>query len=211
MQQKGKRMHTLRYIGYFCLVSVLTLHAGDAKNTQLPETQPLPIVAETSDFYVGVGAGRFSLKNTFTKEKLNANTATLLAGYELHRHFALEARYTRSLKDIRYKSGNLSASNTDLDSTFTNIALYAKIGYAFENIKPYILLGYGESKITNLSFSDRKEASFQYGAGVSYTFNAKWKIFGDYVRAYDDKGFDGRSTADKLHVNLLTFGVTYHF
>ncbi|HFU76925.1 MAG TPA: porin family protein [Epsilonproteobacteria bacterium] len=211
MLDKGKRMHTLKYIGYLCLVSGLTLHAGGNKNHTLPETLPLPIAPAISDFYIGAGAGKFTLKNTDNKEELSSKTGTLIVGYDVHRHFSLEGRYTRSFNDISYDSGNLLAPNTKLDATFTNIALYAKLGYQFEKVKPYILLGYGESKITNLSFSDRKEAGFQYGAGLSYTLSPHWELFGDYVRAYDDKGFDGRSRADRLTLDMATFGFNYRF
>ena len=204
-------MKTLKYIGYLCLLASLALQAGDAKHTQKPDTIPLPILPTKNELYMGLGVGQFTLKNTQTKEELSSMTGTIILGYDIDQYFGLEARYSRSFQDICYDSGNFTVANHDIDATFTNMALYAKVGYAFEKIKPYILLGYGESKVTNLSFSNRKEAGLQYGAGLSYELNPHWNLFADYVRAYDDKGFDGRSRADTLTLDIATFGFKYHF
>jgi len=205
-------MKRLRYIGYFCLLSTLTLYAGDSKSQIQPDTSVIPVITpKDNNFYMGIGVGRFILENSNTKEELSSNTGALIVGYDLNRYLSLETRYTRGYEDISYKSGHLNKVNQDLDSTFTNIALYAKIGYAFENIKPYLLLGYSQSKIDNLSFSDRKEAGFSYGIGISYTSRQNLELFMDYVRAYDDKGFDGRSRLDELNLDMATFGIKYHF
>jgi len=200
-------MKIVNNLGYLCLLVSLSLQAGDAKHTQIPHSLPVSITPETNSFYVGMGVGKFRLEDSDTDEVMTAATVTLIVGYEMNRYLSTELRYTRSLEDLSYEG----ATTKDLDMTFTNLALYVKLGYEVYDFTSYVLLGYGESKISDFVGADRKEAGFQYGAGIAYSIDEKWSLFVDYTKAYDDKGFDGRSQQDDLNIGLWNFGVAYHF
>ena len=103
------------------------------------------------------------------------------------------------------------SSSKSLQSSYTNAALYAKLSYPIKALKPYLLIGYGINTISNLNGSDRVESSIQYGIGISYKPTNKVSIFADYIRAYNNKGFDGRAMQDRLRANLVTIGATYTF
>jgi len=176
----------------------------------IEESTPI-VTQKKSNFYIGVGVGKFNLKNHHTDEELKSTTASIKVGYDINQYVAIEGRYNRGMKDADYKHGNQGTTNHSTDSKFTNTAAYIKVGYPIGSFKPYALVGYGQTKITNLSNSDRKESNIQYGAGAEYHINDAVSISADYIRAYDDDGFDGRSKDDKIKVDLLNVGVAYHF
>ena len=74
-----------------------------------------------------------------------------------------------------------------------------------------MLWGYGVLKLTNIEGGDREERTMQYGIGIRYRTTEHLSIFVDWVRAYDDKGFDGRATHDAISVDLVSMGVSYRF
>ena len=91
------------------------------------------------------------------------------------------------------------------------MALYLKPGYQLGNYHPYLLLGYGQTTLTNLAGRDRKESSFQYGVGMDIDMSAHTSLQVDYVMAYDDDNFDGRAMRDDITIDMVTFGINYHF
>ena len=193
------------------LFTVSTLYAG-GKTHIPPPASPVPVLEvtppATNNFYIGVGMGGFELQSTFNEEQLSAKTAMLIAGYRLNRYFGVEARYSRGVEDVAFTS---TASDKTLDATFYNIGLFAKASYPIQAFRPYLLLGYTQSTITHLPASDRKETDIAYGAGIDYSVSETVSLFADYTRLYSGKGFDGRSEADTLHLDQLTFGLHYHF
>ncbi len=206
--------------------TIAMLHAGG--NIHPKEVHPAASEVETlakkheamtdkplfylSDFYAGVGIGRFELSDKQTDEAFQSNYVMLKAGIDFNSVLGLEGRYTYGYEDIHYDRGsNQSQQSQDLDAKYSNIALYLKARYAIKDFEPYILVGYGESKTTNIRGFDRYEDGLQYGGGIGYHINSHWEVSVDYVRAYDKKGFDGIGQLDDLKVDLLTFGVTYHF
>ena len=130
-------MKIVNNLGYLCLLVSLSLQAGDAKHTQIPHSLPVSITPETNSFYVGMGVGKFRLEDSDTDEVMTAATATLIVGYEMNRYLSTELRYTRSLEDLSYEG----ATTKDLDMTFTNLALYVKLGYEVYDFTSYVLLG----------------------------------------------------------------------
>jgi opacity protein-like surface antigen len=191
--------------------------AGGSKNMDKPASNMLdiPVVTPTmgmKDFYIGLGVGTFKMDVDptvagFSKQELTSNTATLFAGYEINDYLDVQLRYTRGIEDIEVDTGVTTTSN----STYSNIAVLAKIKYKIEAFTPYALVGYGENEITNAQGSDRQEAGFQYGIGASYSINNTWEVFVDYMRTYDGKGFNRLASKDDIDVGLTTFGIHYRF
>ena len=70
-------------------------------------------------------------------------------------------------------------------------------------------LGYGQTEL-NEGVS-AKEASFQYGAGITASMNDSVEFFVDYRRLFDDTGFDTLSSNQDIAVNSWSLGVNYNF
>ena len=203
------------------LICANFLYAGGSKNILEPASEAMAISNATtaaspllylSDIYVGLGVGKFTLDNDKTKEDFSANYGALITGFDVNKYIGMEGRYTVSFGDMSYGHGNNEQTiNGDISSKYRNIAIYAKLKYDIGNFKPYALLGFGESTVTDLGGFDRKEAGFQYGVGVGYNINNNWEVFVDYVKAYDDKGFDAVAQGSDIGISLISFGVNYHF
>ena len=195
---------------YILLIFISTFHiiAGSSgKYIQKATSKPISVV-EDNKYYLGVGFGKFKLKNRDMNENLKSNIISLIAGYNINNYLFLEFRYYKGVSNLTYHS---LIKSKKIDSKYTNYSIFAKATYPIENFNPYILLGYGVNKISNLSISDRKESNLEYGLGISYKVNNNVSIFADYIRAYNKKGFDGRATQDRLRANLITIGATYNF
>lgn len=199
-------MLKLRAVIVSCLLLGVSLYGGSAKYTLKADVAPIPVLS-SSGFYIGFGVGNFKLKDSYTKESLTSTTATIIVGYDFNKYISLESRFVRSLHNLDYSK---KLSNR-VNSTFSNFAIYGKIGYQLNNIKPYLLIGYGENRVTNLAAITRQESGVEYGVGISYKFNNQWKIFTDYIQNYNDKGFDGRAKLDSIKIHTLTVGINYHF
>ena len=189
-------------------ISSIYLFAGvSGKYIQKATSKPISVIEENK-YYLGVGFGKFKLKNRDMNENLKSNIISLIAGYNISNYLSLEFRYYKGVSNLTYHSLNKSKK---IDSKYSNYSIFVKTTYPIENFNPYILFGYGVNKISNLSNSDRKESNLEYGLGISYKVNNNISIFADYIRAYNKKGFDGRATQDRLRANLITIGATYHF
>lgn len=204
-------MLKLRAVIVSFLLLGVSLYGGSAKYTLKADVAPIPVLSKSSGFYIGFGVGNFKLKDSYTKERLTSTTATIIVGYDFNKYISLEGRFVRSLHNLDYSKKATTALSSRVNSTFSNFAIYGKIGYQLNNIKPYILIGYGENRVTNLAAITRQESGVQYGVGISYKFNNHWKIFTDYIQNYNDKGFDGRAKLDSIKIHTLTVGINYHF
>ena len=192
----------------FGLIASTILHAGDG--TAKANTPVAPI--QPSSWYLGIGMGGFALVTETNREHLSSKSASLILGYTLNRYLSIEGRYTHALGALDYDAGKtVSPSKTLTDSTYTDLDLLLKLGYPIGHFSPYLLAGYGRSTITHIVGADRTEKSLRYGAGLSYQATEHLSLFADYLRAYRGQGFDGRSTAEKVHLDRLTIGMTYHF
>ena len=198
-------MHAHIHTLLITLFSTLILNAGGKEIT--PVSSDTIAIEDDGGFYVGGAFAHFGLYNTDAHENLTARALTLIAGYEINRYLSIEGRYTQSSNVAYHKD----KQTKPLTSHYTDTALYAKIGYPVGSITPYVLTGYGRNTITNLIGSDRTENAIRYGAGVSIKATESFSLFGDYVRAYQGKGFDGRATAEHQHINLLSAGIIYKF
>jgi len=217
-KQKGKEMkHTT-----ITLLSVIALtimgYAGG--NIEVPETESIniPIVEETKNFYIGLGLSKMSLRNDFSDEEFSASGIMLQLGYQINPYVAIEGRYTKHVGNLDYDHGKVLTTNiSDYDGDFSNIAVYVKPMYSIESFQMYGLLGYGAVKLTNIPLggspiaADRSENSFQWGVGLGYDVLDNVSVFVDYVRFYDDDGFNGRATQSNIVSDAWTLGVSYTF
>lgn len=206
----------------FPILSILALNGvsyGGASD--IPAIAPVvPIVVESEDensYYIGLGYSSMRLENDLTDEEFSANAVMIQAGYKFHQNLAIEGRYTHHIGDIDYDRGTtFNRNNSDYSADFTNIAIYLKPMYAVDDFTMYALLGYGEVELTDIPRlnrlnADRAESGFQWGLGIDYSFNENISVFIDYVKMYDDVGFDYRAQNADIIADAWTLGVSYKF
>ncbi len=185
------------------------VYAGEV---MIPATVASVEVSSPVEYYVEGALGSFSLEDKVTSEELSVKTGMLGAGIAFSPYIALEARYYRGIgNQIDFDSGATSSPDKVYDSTFTNLSVFAKFSYPAGRWTPYVLWGYGSLKLTNIEGGDREERAMQYGVGVRYKTTEHLSVFVDWVRTYDDKGFDGRAKNDDISIDLVSVGITYRF
>lgn len=204
------------------IISVLVMsslsHAGG--NEAIIEVVPVAIdpVIDSSAFYVGLGVSNMSLSNDVSDEEFTSLGVMLQIGYQINEYLAVEGRYTRNVGDLEYDHGKTANPDyNDYPADFSNIGIYLKPMYAVESFNVYALLGYGQVELTNIPLggvgisADRAESGFQWGLGASYDVTESTSVFVDYVRFYDDKGFDFRANTADVASDAWTLGVSYRF
>jgi len=198
------------------LVSELSFAGGNV----LPVEEPIVMESSVDDsgVYLGLGVSRMYLNNDTSKEEFSSTGVMLQAGYQFNKYIAIEGRYTKNVGDLDYAHGNTYNPNyNDYPGDFSNVAIYVKPMYSFDDFSIYGLLGYGEVTLTDLPHPstpgsvDRAEDGFQWGLGTSYTFMESVSVFVDYVKVYDDKGFDYRAQLADINSDVWTLGVQYKF
>jgi opacity protein-like surface antigen len=165
----------------------------------------------TQGFYAGLGLGKMQLDDDYTEEFFRTYPIMFQLGYGINQYLAIEARYTRS-KKVSYDGGKTPNPDTnDFPTTFTNLSTYLKLMYPYKEISSYILLGYGQTMLTDIKGSDRTEEGFQWGVGAIYRVTENVGIFADYTSLYNGKGFDGRAKNRSVNADSVMIGVTYAF
>jgi opacity protein-like surface antigen len=207
---------TLSIISVIVLSSSVIAGGNIAIPVNVPEVVE-PIVNENA-FYIGLGLSYMSLRDDLSDEEFSATGIMLQTGYQFNKYFAIEGRYTRDVSDVEYDHGN--TINPDYDNyptDFSNIAIYLKPMYPVKNFTLYALLGYGCTELTNIPLggsgisADRAESGFQWGLGAAYEVTKNISVFVDYVRFYDDTGFDYRAQRADINSDAWTLGVSYKF
>jgi len=191
------------------MVSVLAL-SGFALAGGNVATIVEPVLVPTVDnsaFYMGLGIGQGYVNDTDSKEEMKATNLMLQAGYIFNEYIALEGRYTFGLS-MDYDSGTTTGI---YDGDFSAWGIYVKPMYPIDDFSLYALLGYGEVMLSNLAQGDAKEGGFQWGLGAMYSFTENISLFADYVKLYDDTGFDYRATDEDVNSDTWTIGLSYRF
>ncbi len=138
----------------------------------------------------------------------------VMAGYQINKYFAVEARFTASLDDAKYN--NVDVADYDL----TNAAIYAKVMYPVaEIVTVYGLVGYGQTTIedANALVKDKYETDgLQWGVGASYNVNENLSVFVDYTKLamideVDVNGVTVTGLADDFDVSTVNVGISYKF
>ncbi len=201
-----------------CLLGLLAsgCYAGGDKMIVEESAIVIPeVITDDSAFYLGLGVSGMSLRDDFTDEEFSATGVMLQAGYKFNNYFALEGRYTVSVSDVEYEQGSTTNPHYDAYPTdFSNMGIYLKSMYPIGDFTPYILLGYGEVELTNIPLinsADRAESGFQWGLGAGYNITENIIASLDYVRLYDDVGFDYRAINEDVVSDLWTLSVSYKF
>jgi opacity protein-like surface antigen len=185
------------------MISSLAVAGGDIAPVE-PEINTPEVIEDfsSSGFYAGLGYSYILMNNAGAAGDVTGNALTLQAGYNIHKYFAVEGRYTMTLGDLDVDNG---PDNGDI----SNIALFLKPQYSIDKIKLYGLLGYGQVTYDN-GTTDYSEDGFQYGAGISVAATDNIDVYIDYTRLYDDDDFDGLLSQD-ITVDAVNIGVNYKF
>ena len=209
--------YAIRSLFLGALLSQLSFAGGNIA----PVTEPVAVLPQTdeSGMYVGAGITAMALDNDYYNSGFSSTGLMLQAGYQFNRYLAVEGRYTKNVGNLKYDHGSnpYNPDYSDYPGDFSNVAVYLKPMYRFNDVSVYGLLGYGEVTLTNLpqpnlpGSVDRAEDGFQWGLGASYSFMENISVFVDYVNVYDGKGFDHRGEKADMKSYLWTLGVTYRF
>jgi len=167
----------------------------------VPEVIDTP-VASNNYFYAGLGYSYMNMNDDTLNTDITGNSATLLAGYKFHQYLSVEGRYSFSVSD-------LDVEGIDRSWDMSNVALYLKPQYSFDQVTVYGLLGYGEVTLDN--GTSHSEDGFQWGLGASFAATENIDVFVDYTRLYDDSGFDTFTANNDIIFDSVTLGVNYKF
>jgi opacity protein-like surface antigen len=199
-------------------MTLLTLVYGGGEIVPVKQNAEEALPIEKSGLYAGIGLSWLSLENELSGEEFSANGIMLQLGYQVNDYIGIEGRYTHHIGDLEYDHGTtINKDDNDFSGDFINTALYLKGMYPIGDFVPYVLLGYGEVALTNLPLggpgisADRAERGFQWGIGGAYNVMEEMAVFVDYVKLYDDVGFDGRAQKADIESDSWTFGITYKF
>jgi len=196
----------------FLVISMLALNSiiyagGDVK---LVVEDTAISMDDDSLFYIGLGFGKSFVKDDFTDEVISDYTVMLQLGYQYNQYVAAEGRYLFGF-NTNYDPGNTKNLSGTYDGDFSSWGLYVKPIYPIGDFSIYALLGYGGVTQSKLMGDDAYESGFQWGLGANYFFIENISVFVDYVRLYDDTGFDYRAQDDDIISDVWTFGISYKF
>lgn len=193
------------------LVSVLTLSGFAYAGGNYIEAEPIPIpMLDDSAYYVGAAVGQGYVNDEQSKEEMTSTTLMLQAGYQYNKYIGIEGRYSFGF-NMDYDPGLTGNSPSDYDGDFSAWGIYMKPMYAIGDFSLYALLGYGGVSLDSLEFGDAYEDGFHWGLGASYTFEETIVVFADYVKLYDDEGFDYRAVLEDVDADTWNIGVSYKF
>ncbi|MBN2825139.1 MAG: porin family protein [Campylobacterales bacterium] len=206
-------------------MSSLVFAGGDIEPVIEPKVnvpQPrveAPVEASSAGFYVGIAyayameqerAG-FAPNGTLPLDDAAWEiSGMVLAGYQINDNFAVEARFSGNLDDVKYSGNDIS------DYDFTNAAVYAKVMYpVVEVANVYALLGYGETTVEDKNLGvESKSDGLQWGVGAAYKVNDKVSVFADYTQLAQEEEYERNSvdaTRPELDVGTVNLGVAYKF
>lgn len=200
------------------LGSNILLANHDELMAEKPKVDEIKTPISNSGFpnlYLGLGVSHMSLVDDTTDEQMTANGISLIVGYQFLPYLAIESRYSKDIGNVKYDHGNNAAhaSTDNFPTSFSNLGIYAKPMYQYGDISPYLLLGYGKTKLINIPYTDSVAVgnNFQWGAGIQYAFSQNIFGFVDYLRLHDGNGFGNSAIDVDVTSELLTLGVTYKF
>lgn len=186
-------------------------------------------------WYVGIGSiynRVYSVDSGWFDDNVESQDETLgmvgIVGCDFHENLAIEGRITSAMWEREYSDATTFSiflkPKYPVNERFT---VYGLIGFGYvdvegveaDNGNPSLSYGgvpptfgnqYGET-IMN-------EFTFQWGLGLSYKFTQNFSVFFDYTNVANDKEitpqrlYAGETPLrDKLSVDGLTVGITYHF
>ena len=193
------------------LVVILVLTGFAQAGGDFIKAEPISIAAvDNSAFYIGAAVGQGYVNNDPSEEEMTSTTVMLQSGYMFNEYIAIEGRYSFGF-NMDYDPGLTRNSRDDYDGDFSAWGIYAKPMYPIGDFSLYALLGYGGVGLDSLELGDAYEDGFQWGLGASYTFEENIVVFADYIKLYDDEGFDYRATLEAVDSDTWNVGMYYKF
>jgi len=173
------------------------------------------VVVNDSGFYVGAGfSSNMNVNHIGSDDDIEFDWSggTFIAGYQVNKYFAAEARYITSFGDGEYSEPGNDDADWDIDAS--SLGVYAKGMYPIGDFTPYALLGFAETNfdMTGEGGKNWSDTSFGVGIGASYSFTENISVFADYI--YNNIGAlqDSNSGWDgDIEFTALTFGLLYNF
>jgi len=195
------------------LVSILALSGlvyagGDIAPVEEPVV--VPVVVDNSAFYVGLGFGQASINDDPTAEEITSTMIMLQGGYQYNEYVAVEGRVSFGF-NTDYEPGNTGNTSSDFEDDISSWGIYVKPMYPIGDLSVYALLGYGGVQLGSLESGDAYESGFQWGLGAQYAVTENVLVFADYIKLYDDTGFDYRAQLEDIDADAWTLGVSYKF
>ncbi len=150
---------------------------------------------------LGLGANSFKAQTSYSSNKINMLTLSLLAGYNINEYLAAESR------------ASISIANDD-SINYSNLAIYLKPQYdVYEGLTLYSLLGFGKMAASSAvtKATDASKTSLQLGFGANYTLPNNFKIFADYTFLGKDGKAKYKNNPASIKSGAFTSGITYDF
>lgn len=175
---------------------------SQSKEADIIIAQLVKMIENQTYYYVGANYAFIKVHNEKRDNKVVGQALGMLAGYKFHPFVSVEARYTSSLGQVR-------AHNTDNDWRLSNLALFLKPQYNYENIHAYALLGLGMSSYDN--GKSHSESGIQWGFGTSVEVFDDIDFFIDYSKLYAGEGYDGIDPKHDFSMYSVNIGVSYRY
>jgi len=194
------------------IVLLLLLNSTLMAGGNVPQSVPYDTTEsiEGDYYYAGVGISKVSVNDDVTDEEISSTGLTVQAGYQYSPYFAIEGRLFYGVSTT-YEPGSTGNLANSYDGHLTGWGIYLKPMLPMGKLSVYGLIGYGGLMLHDLEGGDAYESSFQWGVGLQYQVTKDVHIFVDYLKLYDDKGFDYRATKDNINANVWTVGLTIRF
>jgi len=200
-----------RIVSFVSLMALSGLAYAGGDVAPIEEPVIVPVVVDDSAFYVGIGFGQAAINDDTTDEEIKSTMLMLQAGYQYNAYVALEGRISFGL-NTDYYPGYTTNTGGEYDSDISSWGIYVKPMYPVTDaFDIYALLGYGGTQLGNLESGDAYESGFHWGLGAQYAITENILIFADYVKLYDDTGFDYRAQLDDVNADAWTAGLSYKF
>jgi len=161
-------------------------------------------------YYAGFGIGKIWVKDDASDEEIASAGLTVQVGYQYNPYIAIEGRLFYGI-DTTYDPGSTGNLANSYDGHLSGWGVYLKPMLPMGRLSMYGLVGYGGLMLHDLEGGDAYEDSFQWGAGLQYQVTKDVHVFVDYLKLYDDKGFDYRATKDAVNATMWTVGLTIRF
>lgn len=195
------------------LVSIMALsglaYAG-GNFASVEDVVEVPVVEDQSAFYVGLGFGSTTIDNSISNEEISSTMLMLQGGYQYNQYVSFEGRYTFGLS-TDYKAGNIVNPPFIYDGQVDSWGIYVKPMYPIGDFSVYALLGYGGVQLNDILNGNAYEYGFQWGLGAQYAVTESILVFADYVKLYDDTGFDYVAQQANVDADTWTVGLSYRF
>ncbi|MBD1391260.1 porin family protein [Neiella sp. HB171785] len=158
----------MKFIAVATLTSVLLTPAFALANEE---------TTSNSNFYAGANISAITLD--LGPSDVDFGVAGVSLGYQFNDYFAVEGRLGTGFSDDDIEQFELSVNH--------QYGAYLKAAYPFDNVVPYLIVGYTEveleAEFEKMSATDTEQDT-SYGVGVAGNFDG-WNMYIDYMNYID--------------------------